>query len=150
MTEKKMNIIVPVALLLADGYYLYKCFTAKAYKMVFIGPYEFPKIIGIALALLCCITIVKALRAQEVKVFRIENLPVVCLFTAATLAIVFIWQRVGNFYICAPVYTLFLLFLFKNEEGRFSRKNIVVNVVTTAVLYALIYLIFWVLMKIRL
>ena len=55
MTEKKLNILVLAGLLGIDAMYLYTAFTARKYKMVQVGPYEFPKIIGIVFAVLCFI-----------------------------------------------------------------------------------------------
>lgn len=151
MSEKKLNILVLAGLLGIDGYYLFKSYTARKYTMVFIGPYEFPKIIGIGLALLCLITLIDTLRKKEDGgQFRIENLAYVGITAAATCALLLLWQHVGYFYLWAPMFLLILFFTYRDEGGRFSRQNILINLALTAAVTATIFVFFQLLMKIRL
>lgn len=150
MSEKKLNILVLAGLLGIDGYYLFKSYTARKYTMVFIGPYEFPKIIGIGLALLCLITLIDTLRKKEDGgQFRIENLAYVGITAAATCALLLLWQ-LGYFYLWAPLFLLILFFTYRDEGGRFSRQNILINLALTAAVTATIFVFFRLLMKIRL
>jgi len=152
MSEKKLNILVAVGLLGVDGYYLYKSFTARTYKMVFIGPYEFPKLVGIVLAVLCCIVLVQNLwlKHETDQALTISNIPLIFFTGAATCIFVFLWQKIGWFYPLGTIYLLLLLFAYRTEEGRFSRKNIVTNLVLTMVLMLCLYLLFKRLMGINL
>lgn len=151
MTEKKMDVIVIAGLLGADCYYLYKSYTAPAYKMVFVGPYEFPKIVGIALAIFCLIILAKTLGVKNEKVpFKISNPMLVGITLAATFAFVYLWQKVGLFYVWGTVYTLLLLFSYRGQGGRFSKKNCIVNGILGSVLMIFIYIVFEMLMKIKL
>lgn len=151
MTEKKMNLTVLACILGADAWYLYKSFTAPSYKMVFIGPYEVPKIIGIALAILCCIALVQTLGAKnEDGRFSIENPLLVLVTSFATAAFLMLWQSFGKFHIWGAAYLMILLFTYRDSGGRFSKKNILSNIVITAVLILAVYLIFERIMRIRL
>lgn len=151
MTEKKLNILILAGLLGIDGYYLFKSFTARKYTMVFIGPYEFPKIIGCGLALFCLIALADTLRHKDDQTpFQIGNLVYVVITIAATCAFLFLWQSIGLFYLWAPLFLLILFFTYRDEGGRFSRKNILVNAALTAGCIGAIYLFFRLLMNIRL
>ena len=151
MSEKKLNLLILAGLLGVDGYYLFKSFTARKYSMVFIGPYEFPKLIGIGLAVLCILTIIDTLRKKDDdKPFRIENLAYVGITAAATCALLLLWQYMGHFYIWAPLFLLILFFTYRGQGGRFSKQNILVNLVLTAAITAIIFVFFQLLMKIRL
>jgi len=150
MTEKKMNLLVVIGLLAAACYYLYKSFTAPAYKMVFIGPYEFPKIIGSVLALLCLIVLVQTIIGEENTAFTISNFPLTGVTVAATCGFLFLWQKFGLFYMWGGIYSLLLLFAYRNEGGRFCRKNICLNLMISTSLMVFVYLAFGVLMRIKL
>lgn len=151
MTEKKLNILILAGLLGIDGYYLFKSFTARKYTMVFIGPYEFPKIIGVGLAILCLIALADTLRRKDDQSpFQIGNLIYVIITIAATCGFLFLWQTFGLFYLLAPLFLLLLFFTYRDEGGRFSKKNILVNAALTAGCIGAIYLFFRLLMNIRL
>lgn len=151
MTEKKLNILILAGLLGIDGYYLFKSFTARKYTMVFIGPYEFPKIIGVGLAVLCLIALADTLRRKDDRTpFQIGNLGYVVITVAATCGFLFLWQTFGLFYLWAPLFLLLLFFTYRDEGGRFSKKNILVNAALTAGCIGAIYLFFRLLMNIRL
>lgn len=152
MSEKKLNIFVAGGLLGIDCYYLYKSFTAKTYKMVFIGPYEFPKLVGIVLAILCCIVLVQNLRIKPEadNTMTVSHLPLLFFTGAVTCIFVFLWQKIGCFYLLGTLYLLLLFFSYRTEGGRFSRKNILTNLMLTFVLMLCLYLLFKRLMGITL
>lgn len=152
MTTKKMDVLVLVGLLGVDCWYLYKAFSAPIYKMVFVSPYEFPKLIGAGLALLCCIALAKTLQrnSQEEPGFTIPNLRMVLVTVGATCAFVLLWKMLGLFYLWGTLYVLFLLFAYRKEGGRFSRKNILMNVAVAIGILLGVYLMFGLIMGLRL
>lgn len=151
MTEKKLNILVLAGLLGIDAMYLYTAFTARKYKMVQVGPYEFPKIIGIVFAVLCFIALVKTLREKNSnEKFCIQNLLLVVITVVSTAAFLLLWDWLGSFYLVGAVYMLVLLFAYREEGGRFSKKNIIANLVLTAGVMVFIFLVFGLMMGYRL
>ena len=151
MTEKKMDVAVPAFLLCVDGYYLFKCFTSRKYASVAVGPYAFPKILGIALAVLCVAIIAKTLwqgRGEKSEPFRIGNPLGFVAAIVATALMILLWQKFGKFYLFGPIYTLGLLLLFSKRENRFQWKNLLKIVLITAGLFGFIYLTFQVAMGI--
>ena len=151
LTEKKLNILVLAGILGIDGYYLFQSFTARKYSMVFIGPYEFPKIIGVVLAILCLVALGGTMMQKDDDTpFRIGNLLYVVIPAASICGLLFLWQTLGLFYVWAPLFLLILFFTYRDEGGRFSRKNILVNAGLTAGIVGMIYVCFQLLMNVRL
>lgn len=150
MSEKKLNTLVLAGLLGIDAVYLYTAFTARKYKMVFVGPYEFPKLIGIMFAVLCLISLVSTLAKKgEDKKFRIENALLVVITVVATAAFLLLWEKIGSFYLVGSIYLLVLFFAYRDAGGRLSKKNIITNLVLTACVMAFIFLVFTLLMGYR-
>ena len=151
MSEKKLTLWTLIALLTVDFYYLYQSFTARKYTLVLIGPYEFPKILGIILAVLCVIALVQTLRIpkSESKKVSFNNLLLICATLAATALFIFLWQTIGHFYILAFLYLMFLLFSYQDGK-RLTRRAVLTNTTITVTVLVLVYLCFELVMKIRL
>lgn len=151
MSQKKLNLAIPTCLLALDVYYLYTAFTARKSKLSFIGPYEFPKILGIILAILCIIVLVQTLLSHKLsdKVV-LKNLGLVGITMGAVFIFIMLWQSVGLFYVWAAVFLLALLFTYRSEDGRFTKSKIISNLVISVGTSLMTYVLFDVLMKVRL
>lgn len=151
MKKKTAEVLLPSMLLLIDVFYLKEAFAGKKSSHSIVGAYTFPKILGIALAGMCVLAIVLALvkKGDEEK-FHIPRPAMIGITVAAMAAFFILWRLVGMFYLWATIFVLFLLFAYRDENGRFSAKNIGFNLLLTAVLMAVIYVLFALVMKVTL
>lgn len=151
MKKGYFNILLLLFLLVVDVFYLYPAFTAQKNGYTVVGMYAFPKIIGALLALLCALIMVKTLRERDTRdeLFEIQNLKLILCTILAMALLIILWEHIGFFYVLACLFLLLLLFLFRTEGGRFSRKNIMINMSITVFVVLFIFLLFKVVMQIR-
>ena len=81
--------------------------------------------------------------------FVIKNIGIVVLTLAATAALILGWKVIGYFYILGFLFLAALFFLYR-QDNRFSRKTILLNISLALVLMLCIYVIFDILVKVRL
>lgn len=130
-----------------DAVFLYTAFTAREYKGAIIGPFDFAKYLGIFLAVLCVIVIIQSLlsKSKDEKV-TIDNFDLVLITIAATALLLILWQLVGIFYLWGYLYVFGLLFAYSRKSEKLSAKNIGALAVLAAIVMAVIYVLFKVLM----
>lgn len=150
MTQKKATFLMLLFLLLCDGVYLYMAITqGQVNSMVSIGPYYFPRILGALLGILCVIKIIQLYFEKNDTEFVIKNIGIVVLTLAATAALILGWKVIGYFYILGFLFLAALFFLYR-QDNRFSRKTILLNISLALVLMLCVYVIFDILVKVRL
>ena len=148
MKKKYSEIIMAVILLAVDALYLTQAFRGKKTAFSYTGAYTFPKILGLILAALCVIVILRAFR--EKGTVKITNLGLTALSVGITAVFVILWQCFGLFYLWASLYVLALLFAFRTNGGRFSKRNVLFNLACTAGVILSCYVIFTRMMEVRL
>lgn len=151
MKEKHVDLAVAVVLLCMDAVYLYTAFHGREYKGSVVGPFEFAKYLGIALACLCAAVIVRTLtgRYKDGR-FEIKNLDLVCITLGGTGLFLILWQVTGLFYLWAFGYVEGLLLVFERKLRGFTRKAVLGSTAIAAGLTLAVYLLFAVAMKIYL
>ena len=130
-----------------DAVFLYTAFTAREYKGAIIGPFDFAKYLGIFLAVLCAIVIIQSLlsKSKDEKV-TIDNFDLVLITIAETALLLILWQLVGIFYLWGYLYVFGLLFAYNRKGEKLSAKGVGALAVLAAIVMAVIYVLFKVLM----
>lgn len=151
MKEKHINIALATVLMCIDAVFLYTAFSAREYKGAIIGPYDFAKYLGIALAVLCVIVIIQSLlsKTKDEKVI-ISQFGLVLLTVAATALLLILWKCVGLFYLWGFLYVFGLFAAFCSKGERLTVKGLAGLGLLSAVIILVIYLLFKILMGINL
>ena len=149
--EKHVNLSVAAVLLCLDAVYLYTAFHGRQYQGSVVGPFEFAKYLGIALACLCGAVIVQTLRdRREDGRFEIKRLDLVCITLGGTALFLLLWQVTGLFYLWAFCYVEGLLLAFEGKQQDSAKKAVLGSTVIAAGVTLTVYLLFAVGMKIYL
>ena len=151
MKEKHINIALATVLMCIDAVFLYTAFNARTYKGAIIGPFDFAKYLGIALAVLCMIVIIQSLlsKTKDEKVV-ISQFGLVLLTVAATALLLILWKCVGLFYLWGFLYVFGLFTAFCSKCERLTVKGLAGLGLLSAVVILAIYLLFKILMGINL
>lgn len=151
MKEKHVNIAIATALLCIDAVFLISAFSARKYANAIVGPYDFTKYIGIIMAVLCVMIIAQSLSShtRDAKV-SIPNFDLALLAVAATAVLLILWNCFGMFYLWGSVYVFALFVALCSRVSKLNKKSLLTLAVLTAVVMAVIYLLFNILMGITL
>jgi hypothetical protein len=147
MRVKTATILMLFAILAFDAWYLITAVTKGESSMVLIGPYYFPRILGVILGGLCVIKLIQTILKKDNKEFKVGNKGYILLTIVLTGALFLSWEIFGHFYIHAFIYLLLLFFLYRKED-RFHWKNIGINTATALGTTLIAYAVFEKLMKI--
>ena len=130
-----------------DAVYLYTAFTARKYRGTVVGPYEFPKYLGIALAVLCILIIIRSLAGKkEEGKFTIQNFDLVLCVIAATALLLILWSCFGIFYLWGFLYVFGLFVLLGIRTEKLTYKSYLLFGGLSAAVMLVIFLLFKVLM----
>ena len=149
MNNKKYNIMMISGLMVLDLYYVITSMKAPAIQMTIISPYYFPKILGFALLGLCVIQLFLTVFTKTGEgAVEFHNLPLMVGTIIATALLLFLWGRFGFFYFFSFLYLASLLFMYRDEH-RFSKRNIIINIGFALALDLAVFLLFTVLLKVK-
>ncbi len=149
MKEKHVNLALSTVFLAMDAVVLYVAFTARKYKGAVVGPFDFSKYLGIALAVLVGINVVNTLRSKDGnEKVKIQNFDLALATIAATALLLIFWQVTDAFYIVGYFYMMALTALYNAKCGTLTKKSIPLILLLPLGIQVMIYVLFKVLMGI--
>lgn len=149
MKEKKYNILMLIVILVLDVIYMREILNAPSSKMTIISPYYFPKIISILLFLFLFAQLIITLLDKNDGAVTVNSFLIIIGTIIDTVLLLFLWNKFGLFYIFVFIYLETLLLMYRDTD-RFKLKTLVFNTCFSVGLELVIYILFAVLLKIKL
>ena len=147
--RKTLLIVLTILGLLGIVFFVLALEFPKNSSAIFVaGPSFYPELLSGLMVVLSVAGIVSTLRTKEEKTLEIQNIGRYFLVLGIILTWVFLWQRFGYFYVVAFVCDFALLYLFNAEPNSWKKlgKTLLIN----SIMVAVFYVIFNLLMKVRL
>lgn len=152
MNKKLLESIATAVLLAVGVVYLYTSLTMGNTQFnTSLPPGYFPTMVGVLWVFLCVPALVKSVRQiKDCKdLYEINNFDLLLLTVAGIVIYLVMWSFVRIFYPATFLFLAYLFMLYTDKEKRKNSKQIIFNLILSAGITLLIYLLFGMLLHVR-
>jgi len=149
LSEKKVSIISLVLIAVFTIIYLIE---AKSFPVIqgnSIGPAYFPVILSVIILSLCVLDLIITIVKKEDEQFRVPNLKYLLITIIMVGIFVVSWYATGLFYFISFFFFLVLTSIYRWGVGVF-KKTLIINIVFSTGATLLVFLLFEVILNVKL